>query len=134
MFSFFKKYYPIILSFFLLILFGFFIGDELIEKKYLTSSLIQSKTDSMVQLNLEDLRIEIPPHINLTNFYKTYGQRMLGNNQINIISREKWGANNRYADPQFIEDFCQKNYCYEDRYNPEDTFQKKNIGDPLNYQ
>src|SRR5680860_1343756 len=90
MFSFSKKYYPIILSFFLLILFGFFIGDGLIEKRYLTSSLLQSKTDSMDQLSLEDLRIEIPPHINLTNFYKTYGQRMLGNDQINIISREEW--------------------------------------------
>jgi len=29
------------------------------------------------------------------------------------------------TDPQFIEDFCEKNYCYEDRYNPEDTFSEK---------
>ena len=125
MFSFFKKYYSIILSFFLLILFGFFVGDGIIEKKYLTSSLLKPKTDSINQLTLEDLRIDIPSHINLTNFYKTYGQRMLGDNRINIISREEWGADNRYADTQFIENFCQKHYCYEDRYNPEDTFSKK---------
>jgi len=125
MFSFFKKYYSIILSFFLLILFGFFVGDGIIEKKYLTSSLLKPKTDSINQLTLEDLRIDIPSHINLTNFYKTYGQRMLGDNRINIISREEWGADNRYADTQFIENFCQKHYCYEDRYNPEDTFSEK---------
>lgn len=109
----------------MLVLFSFFIENGLTEKGYLTSSLLQPKTDLINQSSLKDLRIEIPPHINLTNFYKTYGQRMLGNDQINIISREEWGADNRYSDLQFIEDFCQKHYCYEDRYNPEDTFSKK---------
>ncbi len=129
MLLFFKKYGHIILSLFLLIIFGFFVSNGLIEKKYLTSSLIQPNAeiiiDSFDKSNLEHLNIEIPQHINLTNFYRTYGQRMLGNENIKIISREEWGADNRYSDPQFIEDFCQKNYCYEDRYNPEDTFSEK---------
>jgi hypothetical protein len=121
MLLFFKKYYPIILSFFLFVAFGFFINNKVMEKSHLTSSLIQPNTETIID------SIEIPQHINLTNFYRTYGQRMLGNDDagINIISREEWGADNRYSNPQFIENFCKKNYCYEDRYNPEDTFSEK---------
>lgn len=109
----------------MLIIFGFSISDKLIEKKYLASSLLQPNIDSINQSNLERLRINIPQHINLTNFYKTYGQRMLGDENLKIVSREQWGADNQYADPQFIKDFCQKNYCYQERYNPEDTFSEK---------
>ena len=129
MLSFFKKYCHIILSFFLLIIFGFFMSNEIIEKTHLTSSVLQSNAETIIdsfdKSNLEHLNIEIPQHINLTNFYKTYGQRMLGNENIKIISREEWGADNRYSDSRFIENFCEKNHCYEDRYNPEDTFSKK---------
>lgn len=137
MLSFSKKYSFIALGFFLLIAFGIFIGNRLIEKKSfygelsrtITSSLLQSKTgiiiDSLNQSDLASLQINIPQYISLTNFYKTYGQRMLGNEDIKIISREEWGADNRYADPRFIENFCQKNYCYQERYNPEDTFSEK---------
>jgi len=119
-----KSSLKIISSLFLLIFFGVFINNEMIERKYLTSSLIQ-QTPKIVSSSFNKSNIEIPRHINLTNFYKTFGQRMLGNENIKIISREEWGADNHYADPQFIENFCQKNYCYEDRYNPEDTFSEK---------
>jgi len=68
------------------------------------------------------LNIEIPPHINLEDFYKTYGERLLGNDKIKIISREEWGANNSYSNPDFITSYCQKHYCSSQEYDPEDSF------------
>jgi len=109
--------YGIVLSLLLLILLGVFISKGLIEKKSFYEEPGQAMTSN--------LQINIPQYISLTNFYKTYGQRMLGNEDIKIISREEWGADNRYADPLFIESFCQKNYCYQEKYNPEDTFSEK---------
>lgn len=97
------------------------------DQKILISSLTNPKNfdKKITQQYLESLRINIPSHISLTNFYKSYGERLLGNEDIKIISREEWGADNEYADPKFIKNFCLKNYCYEDRYNPEDTFSEK---------
>lgn len=66
--------------------------------------------------------LEIPPHINLTDFYQTYGERLLGDENITIISREQWGADNNYANPQFINNLCQEIKCSLKEYDPENSF------------
>jgi len=67
-------------------------------------------------------QINIPPHVNLTDFYNTYGERLLGNKDLPIISREEWGADNHYADLTFIRNTCKRVYCSKNAYDAEDTF------------
>lgn len=55
----------------------------------------------------------IPPHISLIDFYNTYGERLLGNNDIKIISREEWGSDN---------DLCQKKECSSGAYDIYNSF------------
>lgn len=64
----------------------------------------------------------IPPHISLLDFYKTYSQRMLGNRQLKIISREEWGADDRYGNLDFINSACEKKFCFEEEYDANDSF------------
>lgn len=92
-------------------------------REKLTFSLVQTASSAQES----EISIEIPPQVNLDNFYGTFGDRIFGDEEsgVKIISREEWGADNRYADLQFIADFCAHNYCYPDRYNPEDTFSEK---------
>ncbi|MGC8880740.1 MAG: peptidoglycan recognition protein family protein [Minisyncoccia bacterium] len=66
--------------------------------------------------------LEIPSHINLTDFYQTYGERLLGDEKLKIISREEWGADNNYANPEFINKLCEKIRCSLEEYNPENSF------------
>jgi len=70
--------------------------------------------------SLKDLGIVIPPHINLTDFYLTYGQRLLGNSDIKIINREEWGVDTfQNLTPQT---FCQTQFCIDEDYNPHTSF------------
>ena len=88
----------------------------------LTASIAsQSQSADSAQLGGE-CRVDIPPHIDLVNFYKTYGERLLGNDDLIVIKREDWGADNHYADLNFIESTCQKIYCNQDSYDAEDFF------------
>jgi len=79
-----------------------------------------SPSYSWVKTSLKDLGIVIPPHINLTDFYRTYGQRMLGNSNLKIISREEWGADN-FQDLT-SQTFCQTQFCIEEDYDPHTSF------------
>ncbi len=64
----------------------------------------------------------VPSYISLTDFYKTYGDRLLGNKKIHIISREQWGANDNYANPEVINDMCKRVYCSNSSYDAENYF------------
>jgi len=129
-----KSYIVMILAVFLMIVFGLTINSELKKNGYLGSSLIQFEPEIIIKndlgedgysKNYQDINFDIPQHINLTDFYKTFGQRLLGNDKIDIISREQWGADNQYADLEYINDFCENNFCYSEGYNPEDNFSKQ---------
>lgn len=76
-------------------------------------------------LNFSFSNIQIPPHINLLDFYSTYGERLLGDENIKIISREEWGANNNYANPLFINELCKTMNCSLKEYDPEDSFSQE---------
>lgn len=78
-------------------------------------------TATLTSLSYNDSPL-IPPHISLIDFYKTYGQRMLGNKNLKIISREEWGADNRYSNLAFIDNICKKEFCSKQEYNPENSF------------
>lgn len=69
--------------------------------------------------------LDLPPHINLNDFYQTYGERLLGDENIKIISREEWGADNNYANPFFINELCQKIKCSLKEYDPENSFSEE---------
>jgi hypothetical protein len=94
-----------------------------------TNSLVIKQPSSVLTASLkpinENIALTIPPHVNLLDFYKTYGQRMLGNSNLKIISREEWGADNRYADPEFAKEICKKIYCYPEEYSPIDNFSQE---------
>ncbi len=115
MFSF-KKYLLFII---LLILSAFTISIGNIKKE--NNSPLESKKDSITFTETISSFV-IPPHVNLNDFYQSYGERLLGDENIQIISREEWGADNRYANPLFISELCQKIKCFTNEYNPEDSF------------
>jgi len=96
-------------------------NNDNIFSRPLTASLA-AQQQAAKPVPLEEFRIDIPPHINLTNFYKTYGERLLGNDDLTIIKREDWNADNNYADLDFIKSTCQKVYCSENSYDAEDFF------------
>jgi len=119
-----------VLAVFFIATIGFTISLELKANNQLTSSLVQFESEiikdsSCVDADLENLSFNIPQHINLTNFYKTFGQRLLGNEDVEIISREQWEVDNQYADLDYINDFCENNFCYSEGYNPEDNFSRQ---------
>ncbi|NMB92028.1 MAG: N-acetylmuramoyl-L-alanine amidase [Parcubacteria group bacterium] len=59
--------------------------------------------------------LTIPKHINLFDFYKTYGQRLLGNENLKIINREEWGVNNNIYQ---TENCSLNNYDVENNFSP----------------
>lgn len=74
---------------------------------------------SLLSFKKNDLT-STPPHVNLFDFYKTYGQRMLGNSNLHIINREAWGVDDfQDLTPQT---FCQTQFCVEEDYNPHTSF------------
>jgi hypothetical protein len=130
MFSSKKSFILIVLAVFFITAIGFTISLELKANNHLTSSLVQFESEiikdsSCSNVDLDNLSLDISQQINLTNFYKTFGQRLLGNEDIKIISREQWEADNQYADLGYINDFCKNNFCYSEGYNPEDNFSKQ---------
>ncbi|MDD5535169.1 MAG: peptidoglycan recognition family protein [Candidatus Pacebacteria bacterium] len=130
MFSSKKSFILIVLAVFFITATGIAISLEFKTSNQLTSSLIQFESEtikdsSCIDADLDDLNLDIPQHINLTDFYKSFGQRLLGNENLEIISREQWGADNQYASLDFIKDFCENNFCYPGGYNPEDNFSKQ---------
>jgi len=68
---------------------------------------------SLKEISLSTAINNIPPHIDLFDFYKTYGQRLLGNDNLKIISREEWGVNNN---------ICQTENCSLNNYDVENNF------------
>lgn len=85
----------------------------------------QENLSSTKKINQELTSFQIPPHINLADFYQTYGQRLLGNDDLKIISRDEWGANNNFANLDYINNLCQKITCSLKEYDPEDSFLEK---------
>jgi len=129
-----KSHYILIVSAIsLLIVFGLTINTINLESKkneVLTSSLFQLEPEAIQDsacpdIDLKNLNFDIPQHINLTNFYKSFGERLLGDETINIISRQQWGAANEYASLDFINNFCQNNFCYREEYDAEDSFSQQ---------
>jgi len=70
----------------------------------------------------QTLNTNAPQHINLTDFYFSYGTRLLGNDQIKIISREEWEPDLNYADPDYIASYCLEKYCDPENYDTEDNY------------
>lgn len=86
-----------------------------------------SKNNQTVELQEKSSNnfLDIPSHINLNDFYKSYGKRLLGDDNLKIISREEWGADNNYANPLFINELCKQIKCSLKEYDPEDSFSKE---------
>ena len=131
-----KKYSNaiIVLSIFLIFVFIFTLNLKAKNRYNLTSSIIQFEPEIIIKNyspeenilpNIQNIHFDIPQHINLVDFYQTYGQRLSGNEQVTIISREQWEADNRYADLNFITEFCQNNFCYSKGYDAEDNFSQQ---------
>jgi len=90
---------------------AFLIKDRALSKKQQSPVLTASLTP-INDNNFHNFPL-IPPHIDLFDFYKTYGQRLLENDNLKIISREEWGADNI---------LCQKEKCSEIPYDPKNSF------------
>ncbi len=82
--------------------------------------------------------LEIPPHINLLDFYQTYSQRLFGDESVKIISREEWGDQNFFSNnpppnlKMTIYDGEGAEYDYDYFNNLEDFFSSRLL--TLNYQ
>lgn len=100
----------------LILSFGTFVlkNHPLIVKQ--SSSVLKA---SLLSFKKNDLT-STPPHVNLFDFYKTYGQRMLGNSDLRIIRREEWGVDD-FQDLT-SQTFCQTQFCVEEDYNPHTSF------------
>jgi len=85
-----------------------------------TDFSVVKQPSSVLTASLTTFTPLAPPHINLFDFYKTYGQRMLGNSNLKIISREEWGADNFKNFPS--QTFCQTQFCIEEDYDPRTSF------------
>ncbi len=123
-----KSYLVIISAIFIIFILAITVNLGIKRNGSLTSSVIQFEPEIITENNIKNhqkISFDIPLHINLTNFYKSYGQRLLGNDKIRIISREQWKADNRYADMNFIEKYCEDNFCYSEVYDAEDSFSQQ---------
>lgn len=70
----------------------------------------------------KEIKFDIPGHINLLDFYETYGRRLSGSENIKIISREEWETDNFSKNGNFAKNFCRLNYCREKEYDAEGSF------------
>jgi hypothetical protein len=112
------KYIFSLLIFFLLgISLGLFLS--FLQEKSFNNNLAQLNNtvshndDYFLNKNISSLIPTIPPHVNLSDFYKTYGKRLLGDKNIEIISREEWGVD---------ENICQHEQCSLQEYDVSNTF------------
>lgn len=92
---------------------NFFNDSKNLPSLILSSSIINNEDKIKLNLNLA-------PHIHLSNFFQTYGERLTADF---IISREEWGANPKYSDLDFIKEFCLKNSCQAENFNIKDTIE-----------
>lgn len=113
------------ITIFALILLASFILNQS-KKNSLNNYLIEENIEKNEKINSNE-KLLIPPHINLFDFYQTYGERLLGDENIKIISREEWGADNRYSDPSYINELCKNIKCSLKEYDPEDSFSYEDI-------
>ncbi|MFA5360463.1 MAG: peptidoglycan recognition family protein [Candidatus Paceibacterota bacterium] len=125
-----KSFLIIVLTVFLVTVFGLTASLKLKENGFLASSLAQFepeviKDSNYPNVDIKNLTFDIPQHINLTDFFQTFGQRLQGDEKVTIINREQWGADNQYADLDFINNFCQDNFCYPEEYDAEDSFSQQ---------
>ena len=132
----FKKYLYIFIALTALASFALFFSS--LKSNNTISYLPQEDLSSPPEINQPSSSLEIPSHINLADFYQTYGQRLLGDDNLKIISREEWGANNNFANPDYINTLCQKITCSLKEYDPENTFSEEEYlkarGLLINYQ
>jgi len=123
-----KSYLVIISAIFIILILAITVNLGIKRNGSLTSSVIQFEPEIITENNVknhQEISFDIPLHINLTNFYKSYGERLLGNDKVRIISREQWKADDRYADMNFIEKYCEDNFCYSEVYDAEDSFSQQ---------
>jgi len=132
----FKKYLYIFIILTVLASFALFFSS--LKSNDAISRLSPKNPSSSDKLNQQLSSSQIPLHINLADFYQTYGQKLLGNDDLKIISRDEWGADNNFANPDYINNLCQKITCSLDEYDPENTFSEEEYlkarGLLINYQ
>lgn len=116
-----------------IIFFLFFIGVAFLLFSIDQQNKIDIKTvalsDVVAAQNLDKQIVPPASHVNMEDFYNTYGVRLLGDDQIKIISREEWGADNSFASTEHINNYCSKKHClpidYDITTKKEYTFRDK---------
>ncbi len=145
-----------IFSFFILLIIFFIISSRFyltdsfafIKNQNLTKLLANIKSSNESLINQENSNIfsekdlsnikkeileKIPPHIDIFDFYATYGKRLLGDENIKIFSREEWGveeAENIFQKRKIFNNI--QNNSPEDKLELKDYWRLKEI--ILNYQ